>query len=146
MLGIKISSDKVDGIGGKVARAQRQRMTDAADAGFALSQEEVPGDRGTLQQSGYPPTWEGGSIHWGYRARHAWPMEDGTEPGHTPPVGPLMDWGERVAGDRGLGWYVARIKAPREGIDAQPYARPGRDRQKQYLKTHPFSEYLERQL
>jgi hypothetical protein len=130
----------------KIRTAQRQRVKDAMDAGFARSQELVPQDRGTLLQSGFPPEWDNaGTLRWGYAAAHAWPMEKGTEP-FQPPVQPLLEWSERVTGDQGLGWYVATEKIPTEGIDAQPYAQPGADKTRKWLESNSFADYLDREL
>jgi hypothetical protein len=72
-------------------------------------------------------------------------MEFGTEP-YYPPLQPLLEWSERVTGGKGLGYYVAREKIPNEGIDAHPYARPGAEKTKQYLKGNSFGEYLDNEL
>jgi len=117
-----------------------------ADKGFAVSQENAPEDRGTLQQSGFPPEFTNtGVLRWGYTARQAKPMEFGTDPFH-PPTKPLVEWAERVAGDPGLGFYVANVKIPEEGISANPYARPGKKAQENWYKNNPFSERFEGQL
>lgn len=129
-----------------IRRAQRQRMEDAMDKGFAVSQEHVPEDRGTLRQSGFEPTWtKEGHIQWGYRAGHAMPMETGTQP-FTPPLEPILEWSERVTGDKGLGYYVANVKIPKEGVDAQPYAKPGAEATKRWLKGNKFGDYLDDEL
>lgn len=131
---------------GAIRAAQKHRLKDAMDVGFAHSQELVPQDRGTLLQSGFPPEEDNaGNLRWGYRANHAWPMEKGTEP-FQPPIQPLLEWSERVTGNQGLGWYVATEKIPNEGIDAQPYAQPGVEKTKQWLNSRGFREYLENEL
>jgi len=127
-----------------VRRANKQRMEDSADKGFAVSQQEAPVDRGTLLQSGFQPYWIDGRLIWGYRANHAEPIEFGTDP-FWPPIDPLLEWAERVSGDRGLGYYV-QWKIAQEGVDPQPYARPGRDAQLKYLKSHDFETYLNDEL
>jgi len=128
-----------------IREGQKQRLKDSADYGFAHSQERVPEDRGTLSRSGFTPEWVGGGIQWGYTASHALPMEKGTQP-FQPPIEPLLEWSERVSGGTGLGWYVATVKIPEEGIDAQPYAKPGAEKQKQWLKTHDLGEYIDNEL
>lgn len=130
---------------GAIRKAQRKRMQDAMDKGFAVSQEEAPEDRGTLRQSGYPPEWKNGVLEFGYRAAHAAPMEYGTEP-FQPPIEPLLSWSKRVTGDTGLGWYVALHKIPEEGISEQPFVRPGVEATKNWLKNHSFSSYLDKEL
>lgn len=133
-------------VSGKVKQAQKKRLSDAMDKGFAVSQEKVPVDRGTLQQSGYTPTWtDDNRIEWGYRANHALPIEEGTQP-YFPPLEPLLEWSKRVSGGLGLGFYVARHKIPNEGIEAQPYAQPGADATKRYLDNNSFGDYLDREL
>lgn len=146
MLDIELEESKVENVGRKVERAQKKRVKDAGDKGFAFSQEVVPEDRGTLRQSGFPPEWEDSeTLRWGYTASHAKPQEFGTVP-FQPPLQPLLEWSERVTGDKGLGYYVALEKIPTEGIDAQPYARPGRNVMKRYLKSHSHEEYLRKEL
>jgi hypothetical protein len=119
-----------------VLQAHRDRVKKAADLGFAVSQEEVPIDTGELQQSGFPPEFRGDDVVFGYTARQAAPMEFGTEPGTTPPLEPLQRWAERIGKSRGFGAYVALVKIPQEGIDAQPYLRPSVERMKPWLDNH----------
>lgn len=126
-----------------VKRAHRKRMEDAADRGFAESQEKAPVDRGTLLQSGYTPTWDGETLHWGYRANHAMPMEYGTDP-YWAPIQPLLEWADRVLGERSAG-YAIQKKIAKHGIDAQPYARPGAEAQERFLKSNEFGKYLGRE-
>lgn len=132
-------------VSGSVRRAQRRRLTDAMDKGFAISQEKVPEDRGTLRQTAFQPQWEDGVVKWGYTQPYALPMEEGTQP-FQPPVKPLVEWAKRVAGDEGLGYFVALHKIPQEGIDAQPYAKPGAEAAKKWLKANPLGTYLDREL
>ena len=144
MLGMQTEVTVNKDASGAVRRANARRLEDSADKGFAVSQDEVPVDRGTLLQSGFQPHWVKGRLVWGYRARHAKPIEYGTKP-YWPPIDPLLEWAERVAGDRGLGSYV-QWKIAQEGIDPQPYVRPGRDAQKRYLESHDFATYLDDEL
>jgi hypothetical protein len=126
---IEISADDV-------LEAHRERVKKAADLGFAVSQEEVPVDTGELQQSGFPPEFRGEDVVYGYSARQAAPMEFGTDPGTTPPLAPLQRWAERIGKDPGFGAYVALVKIPQEGIDAQPYLRPSVERMRPWLDNH----------
>ena len=119
-----------------VLQAHRKRVKDAADLGFAVSQEEVAFDTGTLQQSGFAPEFRGESVVFGYTARQAEPIEKGTAPGHTPPIAPLMRWAERIGKDPGFGAWVATVKIPQEGMDAQPYLAPAADRMARWLNNH----------
>lgn len=142
MLGFDVDAD-VGKPSQRLRAEYRKWAKKGADKGFAFSQEVVPEDRGTLRQSGFPPEFDQNDVlRWGYQARQARPMEFGTEP-FVPPLKPLVEWAERVAGDPGLGYYVAREKIPEEGIDAQPHVRPGRNVQKEWYQSHPFSERFE---
>jgi len=145
-LNIDISKTVSLDAGPAIKAGTRQWMEDGAAAGFAKSQEEVPEDRGTLRQSGFQPEWTaGGTLRWGYSAGHADDMEFGTRP-FWPELEPLLDWAERVVGDRSFGYYVAREKIPSEGIDAQPYIRPGRDKQVQWYNARDVRSYIDERL
>jgi len=132
-----------------VRKGVRKWMRDGAAAGFNFSQEVVPQDRGAgggLLGTGVSPQFRSdGSIEWGYTAPYAPHIEFGTDPFH-PPVRPLVEWAERVANDPGLGYYVANVKIPEEGIDAQPYARPGKEEQKRWYSSHSVGPYIEERL
>jgi len=135
MLRADVSLD-VDVSADDVLQAHRQRLKDAADLGFSVSQEHVPVDTGELQQSGFPPEFRGDDVVFGYTARQARPMEEGTEPGHQPPTRPLVEWAQRIGKDAGFGYYVARVKIPQEGVDAQPYLAPAVERMRPWLDNH----------
>lgn len=123
--------------------AQRQRLKDAADRGFAVSQEEVPHDRGTLKQSGVPPTWTSdGELVWGYNAEHARAQEFGRDP-YYPRVEPLLEWSRRVSGGESLGAYVAFELHPKEGMRAKEFAQAGIEAQRQYYRQHRLREYMQ---
>lgn len=142
-IGMSISRPKSTRASGKVRRALRQRMEDAMDAGFAVSQDEVPIDRGTLLGSGYQPTWDGDTIRFGYRADHAAAMEHGTDP-YWPPTEPLLNWAERVLGDRQAG-YAVQAKIAQEGVDAQPYMQPAAEEVRRFLRSRGLRQYLDRE-
>jgi len=145
MLGLDVESKSIDNVGSKIKKAHRKRLEDAMQKGFSFSQEQAPEDRGTLRQSGFPPEWtSNGTIRFGYTAPYSRPMEYGTDP-FWAPIRPLKEWAERVSGDPGLGYYV-QWKIAQEGIDAQPYVRPGREVTKRYLDSHGMSDYLSDQL
>ena len=135
MLNAEVDS-RIDVSADDVLQAHRDRMKDAADLGFSVSQEEVPVERGTLQQSGFAPEWRGDTLVFGYTARQAAPMEYGTDPGHTPPIEPLKRWAERIGMDPGFGVWVATQKIPQEGVDAQPYLAPAAARMGPWLDNH----------
>ena len=135
MLNAEVDS-RIDVSADDVLQAHRDRMKDAADLGFSVSQEEVPVERGTLQQSGFAPEWRGDTLVFGFTAENAEPMEYGTAPGHRPPIRPLADWAERVGMDRGVGIWLATVKIPEEGVAAQPYLRPAAERMGTWLDNH----------
>lgn len=135
MLGAEVESN-IDITADDVLEAHRDRLKKAGELGFAVSQEEVPVDTGKLQQSGFGPEFRGDDMVIGYSARHAAPIEFGTDQGHQPPVAPLVRWAERIGKDPGFGYYVALEKIPQEGIDEQPYLRPAADRMKKWLDNH----------
>jgi hypothetical protein len=118
-----------------VLQAHRERLEQAGELGFAISQNEVPVDRGTLKQSGFPPEFREDDLVFGYTADYAEPMEKGTDP-FQPPIQPLLEWSQRVNGDTGLGYYVATQKIPEEGIDAQPYLAPAAERMQTWLDNN----------
>ena len=127
----------VDVTGQDVIEAHKKRLKDAMTKGFAVSQERAPQDRGQLQQSGFPPEErESGRFVYGYTAPYADSMEFGTDPGHTPPPGPILEWAQRIGRSEGFGWWVATEKIPEEGVDAHPYLRPSAEAVQDYLKTH----------
>lgn len=132
MLSADISLE-VDITADDVLEAHRDRLRRAGELGFAVSQEEVPVDTGTLKQSGFGPEFRGEDLVIGYTGRQALPMEFGTDPGHTPPVDPLVRWAQRIGKDAGFGYYVALQKIPEEGVDAQPYLAPAAERMKAFL-------------
>lgn len=123
---------------GAVDQGVRDALMDAAGTGFEVSQQRVPVDRGKLLQSGFPPREApDGSIQWGYTAKHAKPIEEGTLP-FTPPLQPLLDWGRRVGAPGAAVWQKIR----KEGIDAQPYVQPGVDAMKAKLRARGISHYI----
>jgi hypothetical protein len=138
----EISIDK--DVAGGVRRAQRQRLKDSAQYGLNNAVNEAPEDRGQLTNDLIDPEWRNGKLLWGFNAPYAHAQEFGTEP-YFPPLQPLLEWSERVSGGTGLGYYVARVKIPTEGIEEKGFARHGRDKQVQWLKSNGLSDYLERE-
>ena len=135
MLGAEVNL-KVDVTTADVLQAHRERLKSAGELGFAVSQEEVPVDTGTLKASGFGPEFRGEDMVIGYSADHALAMEEGTDPGTHPPEEPLMRWAERIGRDPGFGAWVANVKIPEEGITAQPYLSPAADRMSAWLNNH----------
>ena len=138
-----------------VVEAHRERLKTAGEIAFAVSQEEVPHDIGTLQDSGFGPEFRGNDVYIGYTARHARPMEEGTQP-FTPPLEPLLRWADRVfsperTADEVLqdldenGWHPGIFSHPgaavwskirSEGIQPHPYLAPAAERAEGYLDSH----------
>ena len=139
MLGAEVSLD-VEINSEDVLQAHRKRLKKAGELGFAVSQEKVPVDRGTLKQSGFQPEFRGNDLVFGYTAPQAGPMETGTV-AFTPPLRPLQEWAERIGMDRSFG-YVVQQKIKREGIDSQPYLSPASERMTQWLDSHGIDEFL----
>lgn len=135
MLGASVDLSK-DITADDVIQAHRERLEKAGQVGFAFSQEVVPHDTGTLKASGFGPEWRNGDLILGYGARHAAPLEYGTNPGHHPPTENLVRWAERIGKDPGFGYYVANVKIPQEGVDAQPFLRPAGERMRRWLQAH----------
>ena len=136
MLGINVDRER-EISAQQVMEAEKQRRMDAASVGFSVSQEEVPQDRGQLQQSGFPPEERNnGDIVYGYTAPYAEPIEEGTQP-FTPPLQPLKEWGARVGSGEAC-WSCFRQKLREEGIDANPYLEPSADRVEAWLDSHPL--------
>jgi hypothetical protein len=147
MMETSVEYDSIDNYPEKVQEGIYTYLKDSAQAGQNMALEEVPEDRGTLRKSlaQFVPQERDGSIVWGIGGQpHAAPMEYGTDP-YWAPIQPLIEWAERVAGDPGLGYYV-QWKIAQEGIDAQPYLRPGAEIQEEWLQSHDVSSYIEDEL
>jgi len=115
-------------------------LTTAGDVGFNESQRKVPEDRGQLGQSGYPPTEHDGAVVWGYAGLpYIAAQEYGTDP-FTPPLEPLVEWGNRVGADGGAVWHKIR----QEGIDEKRFIRDGVDRQREWMNSNPPDRWLDR--
>lgn len=129
---------------GALKRAQRERLKDSGQYGLNHAVEMAPEDRGTLTDDLIDAEWQDGKLIWGFNAHYAKAQEFGTDP-YLAPFGPLVEWADRVGGGYGLAIYVWR-KIAREGIEEKGFARHGRDKQKQWLKSNSLGEYLEREL
>lgn len=142
MLGVE--AERRSDISGKdVLEAERKRRMEAATLGFSISQERVPVDRGTLQQSGFQPEERSnGDVVFGYTAPYAKAVEEGTDP-YQPPIEPLEEWGERIGKGRAFGRWVATEKIPEQGQNSQPYLEPAADRMEDWLKNHNLAEYYD---
>jgi hypothetical protein len=138
----KVTIDK--DASGAFKRAQRKRLKDGAQYGLNHAVEKAPEDRGTLTTHLIDPQWSEGRIIWGFASAHARPQNFGTDP-FWAPLDPLKEWAERVTGDPGFAYYV-QWKIAQEGIEPKRFANEGRERQKQWYKSNPLSDYLEREL
>lgn len=142
MIGADVSVETDADAGQAVRESARRALLEAADRGFAVSQQRVPEDRGELRGSGVQPREQpDGSIVWGYTAPHARPVEEGTGP-HTPPLQALKDWGRRVLGSEAAGaaaWQTIR----EEGTDAQPYVEPGIDAMRAHLRANGIGGHID---
>lgn len=143
MIGTSVESRTADT--GDIERQIQAELIDAADVGFAKSQEDAPTDTGNLTQSGVPPEpRRDGSVVWGYNAPYALAVEFGSEP-HTPPLEPLERWGQRVLGSKEAGRAVwAKIRE--EGTQPQPFVRPGIEAMREALQTRDVGARIEAQL
>jgi len=123
-----------------VMQAHRERMEQAGQLGFAVSQEEVPVDTGTLKASGFGPEWRSNTLVIGYTADHALDMEEGTDPipASETDTDALMRWAERIGRDPGFGAWVANTKIPERGVAAQPYLAPAAERMQAWIQNRGF--------
>lgn len=147
MIDLGVEYEGVDNLGGKVQTGIENYLLDGAQKGQNFAMEVVPEDRGTLRMSmaQFTPEVRNGDVIWGVGDQpHAAPMEFGTDP-YWPPIQPLKEWANRVGGGEGLA-YAVQYKIAQEGIDEQPYLRPGADIQKEWYQSHNPSEYIENQL
>ena len=147
MFQVDVDLDGIDDVSGKVSKGIERFMLDGAQRGQNVAMEHVPEDRGNLRMSmaQFVPEVRNGEIVWGVGQQpHALPMEFGTEP-YWAPIQPLLDWANRVGGGEGLA-YAVQWKIAQEGIDAQPYLRPGAKAQEDWYSNHDPSEYINDEL
>jgi hypothetical protein len=147
MIGTEVNAE-TRGEPGDVPEAVMRAIMDAADAGFAKSQEEVAEnstDTGQLLKSGEPPERvDDAAVVWGYKAPYAPYVEYGTAP-HYPPIEPLKRWASRVLGDESIA-YALQKKIGEEGTEPQPFVRPGIEAMKRRLRREGISPYIEEEL
>lgn len=146
-LSVEIEHETSKDAGQALKNAQRKRLRDSAQVGLSIAVERAPEDRGKLKQGQIDPEWRSdGSLVWGFGGvPYIRAQEFGTQPFY-PPLEPLLEWSERVTGEKGLGYYVARVKLPEEGIEEKRFTRDGRDRQKRWLDSNGLQGYLEDEL
>jgi len=125
-----------------VGNALDEYYIEALARGYAVSQNNAPEDNGQLRRSGFAPEKRGeDTVAFGYTAPYAAAQEFGTDP-FTPPIQPLLEWGERVAGSEDFGaavWHKIR----EEGIDEKRYMRDGARATREWLDSHEFGNWLE---
>jgi hypothetical protein len=144
MIDMGVDLEGVDNVSGKVSRGIERFLLDGAQRGQNVSMEHVPEDRGNLRHSmaQFVPEVRDGDVVWGVGGQpHALPMEFGTEP-FWPPIQPLKEWANRQGADEGLAYYV-QYKIAQEGIDEQPYLRPGAEAQSAWYSRNDIAEYIE---
>jgi len=147
MIDLGVSLDGIENIGPKVRTGVEKFMIRGAQAGQNRAMEEVPEDRGNLRQSmaQFVPEVRDGDVVWGVGGQpHALPMERGTD-AYWVPIQPLIEWARRQGEDQGLAYYV-QWKIAQEGIDEQPYLRPGAEAQSNWYSSHDISTYIEDEL
>ena len=149
MFQVDVDLDGIDDVSGKVSKGIERFMLDGAQRGQNVAMEHVPEDRGNLRMSmaQFVPEVRNGEIVWGVGQQpHALPMEFGTDP-YLAPFNPLLKWAERQGADEpwGLAVYVWR-KIAQEGIDAQPYLRPGAEAQEDWYESHSPADYISDEL
>lgn len=137
-----------DGAAG-VRDGTKAALFDAADAGFAKSQEEVPvGATAGLKHSGFEPQEApDGSIQWGYTAEYTLPVVDGSAPHWIPlsAMPSLKRWARRVLGDESAAWAVRR-KIAAEGTPAQDFITPAIETMRARLRSTGIGGFIDEEL
>jgi hypothetical protein len=128
-------------LSGEVESKTRSELMDAATIGYNWSLELAPEDRGQLTSTSIAPEWRDGTLVWGYTAPYAGAQEYGTEP-YYPPIKPLLEWAERVLGDRSAG-YAVQEKIAQEGIEGKGYIKAGAERMKRSLAGERFTDLFD---
>jgi hypothetical protein len=121
MIGLNVSADRPDDVGDAIKDGTYAAIQEAAQAGFAESQRQVPVAFGDLKESGELRRGEQ-SATFGYKSDHAPFVEGGTEP-HWPPIEPLKEWAALVLGDEDAA-YAVQQKIADVGTDPQPFMGP----------------------
>ena len=148
VISVDIEVTKKEGLASRAQSGIMEYLATGADKGLAVASDRVPVDRGAggglLGQMFAELDHANNRVVWGVRdAPHARAIEEGTGP-FAPPYEPILDWAERVTGDRGFGFYV-HWKIRQEGIDAQPYIAPGREAQLRWYRSHSASYFIDRE-
>jgi len=129
----------------EVIEAEQSRHMQAATTGFSVMLELMPEDRGQLKQEALEPTVRGDTIVYGVGGGlpYAMAQEFGTAP-YTPPITPLLEWGERQLGSRDAGAAVWQ-KIREEGIDEKSFLRDSLDAAQEVLEGTDPAEVIDNQ-
>lgn len=132
-----------------VDRGVKRALFDAADKGFAKSQEDVPvGATAGLKHSGFQPEEApDGSIQWGYSSEYTLPVIDGSAP-HWIPMRAMPDlrkWARRVLGDESAAWGV-RAKIAEEGTEAQDFITPALEVMRAHLQSEGIGGFIDEEI
>jgi len=145
MLEAEVTSESTD-YAEEVIEAEKGRQMKAATTGFSVMLELMPEDRGQLKQEALEPTVRGDKIVYGVGGGlpYAMAQEFGTPP-YTPPIQPLLDWGERQLGSEAAGAAVWQ-KIREEGIDEKSFLRDSLDAAEEVLNGTDPSEVIDNQI
>jgi len=167
MLEASVSKDDIDNWPEKAIQGNKNLMMEAASVGFAVLLEEMPEDRGTMAQEAIEPTWRGEEIVWGTNSSYALWQEKGTDPGHSPPIRPLLEWGDRKFGNQSPstsevmrriekgawgpdlfahGGLAVWSKIRSEGIEGKGFMQESLDAAESALQSGDPQEYMEDEL
>jgi len=150
VLEASVESDSVDEWPEKVIDAENNRQMEAASTGFSIMQENIAQDatdRGTMGQDAFPPEQREGRIVYGIggtSAAYGLAQEEGTEP-FTPPIQPLLDWGERKFGSEDIGaaaWQTIR----EEGIKEKAFMKDSLDVVGEVLNGAEIEDYINEEI
>lgn len=145
MLNVDVSVDATRNLGPKAREGVMQYLEAGADRGFAEYIQQMPVDRSNMIDNSFSPTRDGDTVRYGTRnIPYAEAQDEGTPP-FTPPIKPLLEWGERVAGDRGVGAAVWQ-KIRKEGIEPKHFSRAAREAQQDWYASHDAGPFVDRAL
>lgn len=146
VLQAEVESESVDDWPQKVIDAENNRQFEAASTGFAVMLQNINDrayDRGTMAQDTFEPQHREGRIVYGIggtSASYGLAQEEGTEP-FTPPLQPLLDWGERKLGSKDAGaaaWQTIR----EEGIKEKSFMKDSLDVVEEVLNGADIDNYI----
>ena len=147
VLEASVESESVDNWPQKIIDAENNRQFEAMSAGFSAMLENInqrATDRGTMAQDSFQLRQEDGRIVYGIggtSAVYGLAQEEGTEP-YTPPIEPLLEWGERKLGSRDAGaaaWQTIR----EEGIEEKAFMKDSLDVVEGILNGAELDDYID---